>query len=472
MKKSKLVHSLRTCSPKELTALKRFVASPYFNRQTELSQLLAYLLGYWPHFEADALQKTHVFEAIWPNLAFDGKRFRYFITALEKLVERFWAIQKMEQTGHAAQLALLESASARGAGKVYKQANRRLKALTEVQGEATESSYFLEHFQWSETNQRHFARAQERRYDDSIQHQSNYLDRYYFLEKLKLACAMLDRRAVVAGTYEIGISAAWSKHLTEQSCFDEPLIRLYYETWLCLQDEQQEAHFHAFKARLEAHDQMIALNELRNLYHMAINYCARKIRQGQEAYIATALDLYLNGLQKDILLHNGELSPWAFTNIVKLAMRLQRYEWGEAFLHEYAPKLPAASRENALRYNLAELFYYTGRRAEAQQQLQQVAFSDLNYYLGARVLLAKLYYEEGAEEALLSLIASFIIFLKRNRKISTNLKHTYLNFCDILFQLVRRSPKKLPNLGERIQQNPLLTDRNWLLEQWRKLTSA
>ncbi|MDX1939884.1 MAG: hypothetical protein SFU99_04985, partial [Saprospiraceae bacterium] len=132
------------------------------------------------------------------------------------------------------------------------------------------------------------------------------------------------------------------------------------------------------------------------------------------------------------------------------------------FIQEYAPKLPETFKENALHYNMAELYYYTHRFGEAQEHLNQVAFSDLNYYLGARVLLAKIFYETNEEEALLSLISSFTIFLKRNKQISNDLKHTYLNFCQILFQIVRRSPSQMNKLKDKINSTKLLTDRAWL----------
>ena len=154
--------------------------------------------------------------------------------------------------------------------------------------------------------------------------------------------------------------------------------------------------------------------------------------------------------------------------MVKLSLRMEQYTQIEQFIEQYAPLLPEAFRENALHYNLAELYYYTGRFDQAQEQLLRVALTDLNYYLGARVLLTKIYYETGAEEALLSLLASFIIFLKRNKQLSSHLKHTYLNFCQILFQILRRPPNRLEPIRNRIKNTELLTDRAWLEETCRK----
>jgi 16S rRNA A1518/A1519 N6-dimethyltransferase RsmA/KsgA/DIM1 with predicted DNA glycosylase/AP lyase activity len=80
------------------------------------------------------------------------------------------------------------------------------------------------------------------------------------------------------------------------------------------------------------------------------------------------------------------------------------------------------------------------------------------------VLLAKIFYDTDEEESLLSLLASFTIFLKRNKNISNNLKHTYLNFCQILIQILKKQETKIQKISSQIQETKLLTDRKWLLQ--------
>lgn len=466
MNKSKLFANLTACKKNELADLRRFVASPFFNRQPELEALLEYLLKYWPEYEGKKLKKETLFEVACPGQPYQDKQFRYMSSALARLIEQFWAVKKWQEDGNAGDLALLDIASERDVQKTYRQVNKRLETTLNEQKSVADSRVFYEQIQWSEVTDRHFGRSRERRFDDSIQRQSDHLDRYYFLEKLKIACGMLDRQTIIAGTYQTQVSSAWEQHLLENDCFDVPAIRMYYHVWLALKNEQEEQHFLNLTENLRGPLTGIPLSDREALYRIAINYCARKIRQGSESYIATALDLYLSGLHTGALMTDGQISPWAFTNIVKLSMRLHRYAQGEAFILEYAPKLPANFRENALHYNLSELYYYTNRLDDAMLHLNKVAYSDLNYYLGARVMLAKIYYESGLEEPLLSLIAAFTIFLKRNREVSAELKQTYLNFCDLLFQLVRKHPQKITTLHARIQATPLLTDRKWLLEQY------
>lgn len=470
MKKAKVIRLLRSLSLSEMDALEQFLSSPYYNQDMEVVRLFEVLKRFYPAFDAPELNKSLLFRQVFPKQPYDDKQLRYLMSDLNKLAEQFLGVQEMERDPYRPMLARLERLSAKGLDKGYRQVVRNLKK--ELENPKVDSSeYFLTRLQWSELRERHFQRQRLRKFDPSIQQAAENLDRYYFLHRLKLACAMLDRQTIVQADYELNLSAAWIRHLEEQSFFNEPIIQVYYAIFQALLNEEEERHFVTLKNFLEEKAFSLASRDLKDIYLFAINYCARKIRQGRERYVTEALSLYRSGIESEVLIDEGVLSPWTFTNVVKLSLRLQHYEWIEGFIRDYAPKLPEDFRDNALHYNLAELYYYTDRFEEAQEHLNQVVFSDLNYYLGARVMLAKIYFETDQEEPLLSLVSSFTIFLKRNKKVSTELKHTYLNFCRLLFQIVRRSPSRMKQLKEEIRSTELLTDRKWLLRMYERVTA-
>lgn len=461
MMASKLMDAVRALEGPDFGALRRFVASPYFNENEELSRLLDYILQFGPDFEGQGLAKGNAFRSLFPGQAYNDKHIRYLMSGLNKLVEQFLAIERYQQRKTPFRLDLLEITSGRGMEKAYRQSQKQLIRLLEAEPYRG-GEFFYHRMRWAEIEERHFQLQRLRKYDESIQFASDCLDRFYFLQKLKYACIMLDRQAILQGHYELHIGQEWEAHLRSQAFFKEPIILLYYTILKALLEEEDESYFQALKKNLADPGPGIPPDNLQDIYLFAINYCARKIRQGKEHYIGQALQLYLDGIESGILIDNGHLSPWAFTNVVKLALRLRRYQWIEHFIQRYAPALPDAFRENALHYNLAELYYYTGRFEQAQEHLNQVAFSDMNYYLGARVILAKIYYETEEIEPLLSLLAAFTIFLKRNKLISADLKQTFLNFCDILFQVVRGKRRRWKMLGEEIRTTRLLADREWL----------
>ena len=79
-------------------------------------------------------------------------------------------------------------------------------------------------------------------------------------------------------------------------------------------------------------------------------------------------------------------------------------------------------------------------------------------------MLLKIYYETNEGEALFALIASFSIYLRRNKKIAKDVGEGYLNFTAILGRIVRATKDKYPPIIEKINNTQQLYNRNWLLE--------
>jgi hypothetical protein len=464
MQNTKLIQGLSKLAKEEWARFRQFVASPYFNQREELLILLDFLERYWPDFDSNQLTREVVYEAVFPSQQYEDKKLRYAMSWLYQLLEQFWLVERQSTETYRNQALLMDILSEKGLGKAYRKYNRDMEEQL-AQSTKHDAAYFWSAQQWAQTRDMHFQRQRQRRYDPALQDATDYLDQYYFLERLKFACGLLDRQAILKGDYDPKLSEAWLSHLEAYKFFGEPIIELYYFGFLALREEEEEQHFGQLRRKLNEVSGNIGKQALEEMYHMTINYCARKIRQGQSGYVEEALKLYTDGIERGILIKRGELSPWAFTNVVKLALRLKRYAWIEQFIQRYSKKLPEKFRENALHYNLAELYYYTKRLSDAQHHLNLVAYSDLNYYLGARTMLAKIYYEEGEEEPLLSLLAAFTIFLKRNKELSAPIKQTYLHFCELLFQLVRRPKYKLKGLKERIASTSPLTDQGWLLQK-------
>lgn len=460
----KTIQLLKACRAEELPGLRRFAASPYHNRRAVPEKLLDLLLESWPDFTGPLPAKERLYANLYPGEAFDDKNWRYLLSNLNALIEEYWTdlADRNDEAGHINRR--LATLAGRGVEKAYRHAQRQAEQWLEKTPHR-DAAWFLFAHQHHDIQHQYFSRKGLRKNDEALQLASDFLDKYYFLGKLRYACAMLARQQVLQGDFSPGISPGWLQHLETQDYFGEPLIRLYHHALLAQLDEQDPERYRALRSSLSDPALQIPPDDELAVFRIAINYCARKIRQGEEEYASEALDLYSQGIRSGVLLEQGQLSPWTFNNVVKLALRQKQFEWLEQFMEENSHLLPDEHRGNALHYNLAELYFYTNRLRQAQLQLLQVEMSDLNYSLGARVLLAKIYKETGEEEALLSLLAAFTVFLKRNRQISAELKHTYLNFCRLLWQMMRAKPKQRHRLLEDIQQTQPLTDRSWLLAQ-------
>ncbi len=198
------------------------------------------------------------------------------------------------------------------------------------------------------------------------------------------------------------------------------------------------------------------------MYSYAINYCIRRVNQGAPEFLEELFKQYLKSLDAGTLMENGFLSPWAYKNIIGVGLRLKKFGWTEDFIRQYNEKLGPDFRANALHYNLAELYYYKKEHDQALTHLNKVEFSDIYYNLDTKKMMLKIYYELDEIDALLSLLASFKMFLKRTKLISASNKVAYLNFVQALTLLARKEKRVIPTVQQMIASPEPLGDRAWL----------
>lgn len=460
--KYKPIKLLRSLDKDEWDRLEAFLLSPYFTTETTSHSICRALRPALASPETPLPDGEILFREIWPDAPFDQKTLTYALSRLNKLTEQFLVVRQLEQQQARQQLTALQLFSERQLDKHLAATQRALQSLlAPTPGQSSET--FLLRSDYAELMDQHYIRLKVRKEDHSIQDAADNLDHFYYLRRLHYICSMLDRQNILEVAYDTGISAAWLEHLESSELVKNPMINLYLTIFRSLREEAAEDYFRQLKASLL---QLISQQKAANLAEpllFAINYCARKIRAGQENYLREAIDLYRTGIEAGLLLNGGQLSPWTYGNVVKLCLRLEEYTYAHEFIRQHTSLLPEKHRENAYNFNYAELLYHTNEKALAQEYLNQVAYSDLSYYLGARVLLAKIHYETGAEETLLSLLASFTIFLQRNRQISRSLKRAYLNFCLMFARMLRTPPAKMDQVIQTIQTTQPLTDKEWLL---------
>lgn len=463
MESYKLTQLLKSLNKAEWNDLELFLQSPYFVTEDESLTLCLFLKPLLVEPGSTLPETSAFFRSLWPNESFNQKRLSYAFSRLNKLTERFLVLQQQEKMEERQTLTALRIFSERQLDKHLAATQRSFTALMEPSPDR-EDEFYLLRSEYSELMDRHYVRQKIRKQDDSIQLATDNLDRFYFFRRLRFACSMLDRQNILKVDYDIGLSDEWMAHLAGTSLSKEPMIQLYLIIFCALREEEQEEHFRELKFSLTNLIGRQNSEALAEPLLFAINYCARKIRAGQINYVEEAVELYRGGIDSGLLLSDGQISPWTYTNLVKLYLRLEQYDDARKFIKKYTALLPESFRENAHNYNYAELLYCTDQKDQAQEYLNRVAYSDLSYYLGARVLLAKIYYETDAEEALLSLLASFTMFLQRNKQISRNLKKTYLNFCQLFNRILRTDPAKMDKVKRAIGKAQPLTDRAWLLE--------
>jgi hypothetical protein len=246
-------------------------------------------------------------------------------------------------------------------------------------------------------------------------------------------------------------------------------VAIYYHSYMSLKTNKVE-HFDALKRLLRESWTYLSINEGREIYLVAINFCIRRINANETQYLDEYFDLMQSGLENKRLFENGVLSKFTYKNIVTAAIKLEKWDWVRAFIDEYKGFLPPKDRDMSHNFNLAVYYFRTGNFKDAMPLLQQVDFGDTYTNLSARSMLLRIYYDTDELDALSSLLDSFQTFINRVKDINY-LKENYSNLIKIVRKMLRLGFLNAENKGDllaEIKQLQYLAERDWLIEKFKK----
>lgn len=466
MKNSKLILLLKTYDAADWRRFGEFLATPFFNKKKELIPFYKYLKKIAPEFRNEKLDKTVLFQKIYPNQAFDQRLLGDTIHYLLRQAENFLKIIRLEREEHTSNLLILEELLARKLEKNYRLYRKKAQDIIDHKKQKGGAHYLFQ-YQLSKIDYQHFIAQKKRKQDASLQISLNQLDEFYFFNKLKSSCEILVNKEIIAEEdFELSFTEEVVTYLSQRMNKLSPAIKIYLIAYKLVSQENADEHFLQLTKLLDKYNEVMTSDEKNNLYLFAINYCVAQMKQNNQVnyYVTKCLELYMEGIYQKFLYQDDYLSPWTFKNVVKLGFNLKRFEWTENFIQEYHAHLEDQFQEDAYNYNLADLHYRKQNYSNALTHLMQVQFTDIFYNLGAKAMLIKIYYEMDEEEALLSMIASFTIFLKRNNKIAPNFRQTYLNFVSLVYKILKMKAPNVLTIKETIATTNPLTDRRWLLK--------
>ena len=464
MENARLWQIFALLTPLERKHLGQWLQSPFFCRRKQPLALYRY-------FQA-CLEKAQVPEQIPAYQAIFGKKSAFKAQSLRQItsellaqLEHFLVYQeKFTNSGDYA-IGLAAAYRKRGLEKHFQQSLRAARAGWSRQpyrhSEYYEAQAAIEYEQYQ------FLSAGRRTEALNWQEVINQTDTAFIAQKLRHACFALSHQAVFNTEYQFGLLDAVLAHINQSKALQKiPAIGLYYFCYLFLTEAEGETYFVQFKKQLFVQVGQLPVEEQRNLHLLALNFCIRKINQLEIDYFREALDLYQSALKSDLLLENGQLSHFAYNNIVAIALKVDDTDWAEQFIQEQAPFLEKKHRNASFHLNLARVEYRRQNMKSALLHLQEADYKDLINNLIAKTLQLKIYFETGEFDALDAHLQSMQTFIRRQKGIGYH-KTNYQNiirYTRRLMQLNTNSRSAQRSLRQQLEEEPVLTEKEWLLE--------
>jgi len=464
MDKSKAIVLMRSLSVWELKAFEKFVASPFHNPNSSVFDLFTYLKQHYPLFNNKDISYSLLSCKVFGTKKPDVPRFRYTLTELTRLLEKFYMQLSMAENDAAQKKLLSAELFKRGIDKYFSQQISGTRKTTDAKKDIT---YYENLVAWSELSYEFTSSRKNRQPDSDLQNLSDNLDNFYLVKKIKYCCEILNRSNILGSKYEVPLLDPLLLYLNTNP-HPTPLISIYYQILLTITDHTNENNFRKLKALLQKHQHDITLKENRDIYAFAQNYCIRQLNTGNLHYLRELFEIYKVVLEEKIIFDNKQLSHADFKNICAVSIRLNELKWADEFILSHAKFLSPEFRKNSVNYNTARLHFARHQFKPAIKLLTTVEFTDVFYHLDAKALLLKIYFENREYEPLYSLINTFKVYLKRSKQLSDYQRTIYTNLLNkvrLLAQLHAGDKVFSDKIKQELNTELPTADVNWLKEK-------
>lgn len=416
------------------------------------------IFQYFENLYIKETDKIKVFEIIYKNQPYEDKKIRYLDHELYICLKDFLTYEGLTKNP-ALEAYLVNNELIGKDSSLFVFHHNILQERIEALPYSIEK-YFMEALSLQHAH-RH-AISKGIRDDSEFSHLAlQNLENYYNIEKLRLYCVLINNEQVFISQTK-NFENLIDKTIAEKN----PVLQLYMDLYSLLNGKNVDINTLVVKT-LGIYI-LLDVWYVKEIFIILQNFCIKKLKLGGKVYEKFLLDIYKIQIEKDILLHNQSLSPWTYKNIITIAFRLQEDQWAYSFMQEYIKYVSEDERQNVYSYNMANYFYRSKNYDKSQQILQTVEFTDTFYKLGAKWMLAKIYFEKEEWSVLEYHLQSFLHVLKRDRRLQREQKLPYINQIKYTTLIAKAYQQhiSLKSLLRKLDFSIPLAENLWIEQQW------
>jgi len=462
---NKLYELLLDFNDKQLKEFSAFASFGLHNKNEKLSYITNKFTEAIANNNINAIDKCKLHKHLFKTKEYNDLQMRHLFTEVYELALNYISFSSFKNDRFQKSQYLLQHLNQPSLTKHF---NHELKRTAKTLSSQIikDKDYYYQQFSIQQLISMHTSSEQARTGNSNNQNLHKYLDAYYVIQKLMLACAELNNQLVVKN--ENDEQAFMPDNTLIEKCIDIPLVRIYNQLYHLLQNPNNNDEYDLLKNIIETESKSLSKKDLKQLYSFLLNFCVQRINHGNQQYLKELFLVYKNALEFELIFEQGVLSPWHYKNIVTISIRVSEIEWANWFTITYKSRLDKNEADNAYLFNSAKLAFAAKDYKTAMVNLQQVNLSDLFYALDARVLLMKVYYELDEFEATENLVLSFSQLLRRKKLLSKRHQVNYKNFIKFYKKLKRLQYQKTDKaiwLRDQVSGSDHIADKSWILNK-------
>lgn len=439
MIESKLIRLMSIFSDEERRKLRKWIKSDFVNKNKDIVFFFEFIDTRSAYTDR-TVSKEKAHEYLYPNAVYHDLRIRHLIWMTTEIVEQFIIYNSVvQQPALSGQLLAQYYAE----NELYKFASQVTEESISfiAKSNLQNAAFHLQQYQIQALSY-HLQSRNNRSNVFNLQQVIDHVTVFSIIETLKYACIVQSLHKISETTIDNHLLQATLTLLENPAFLKNAAIRIYYNIYLVIRDEDETA-FQLFLKDLKKNNQHFTVHDLKDLYLLAINFCVKKSNQNLVDYTREAFELYIYAIQQGYLLEHQQISRFSFTNVVTLGIKLQEYVKTEKFIQQYADCIDKEYRKNTVDFNSAKVFYSKAQAQKALKILLTNEFKDVLWNLNAKYLVLKILYETKDLETFSVYLKAFKMYIKRKSNIGYH-KTYFVNVAKSLSLLmdIAKKPEK------------------------------
>lgn len=470
MKKTKLIAQFESLSSSEITALGKFLESPIYNKDKDITALFDFL-------KSNKKKKTGSYDrALYIKKCKPKKNFNKISSDLSILIEHFWVTTAILENEFSKRLSILREYRKRNLEDCFLRSFNDCIKFLETQSLRDDKYWRTMHLVLLE----HLDIISSKKNRGNAESWRKVLQSFgisCFSSVMKMLCVSLTQESVSKEKFKTEIYEYLLDYVGKKSeLLDNPSIAIYYYFYKAEQ-EPGNGHFIKMKNCIKSYGDQFSFDEKKHLYMLAISHCIKRYNKGEVSFLEQYIELCNEGLEKSILLDSGQISQFLYSNTVTTYCVLNRLDEAEDFTNKYKDFLDVKFREGVYFFCMGKILFYKNDYINAANALSQFKSSDVLKNMDVRIMLLKIAInDEPFDTSTEASLRNAITQLNRKKgelheKFFNRYKSIFKSMNILLKYIVEpeSDDEKLRSAIETIKPG---FDRDWFLKQYQKYSKV
>ena len=457
---SKVIEILRIFSTDEIKDFEVYLSSPFFNKRKSLLDFYKYIIQYHPIYNKDFSDLVSINKFLKEKNKVDLNHTVKLFSFLYKELEQYIIITKNNEDKLYTQNLLSLYFNHNNLDSLYENACSTI----EIQLKNT-APYNIIHYQYHENKCSFLSKNDIRKGDINYIPLSDSLDTFYYYNKLRLFCLMLNRSLVLGLDYsnqylDFSINENIIKKLHVEA------ITIYYKIFTEFRVPYTKESYNEILSYLDQYDKKLSIEDLRIIYTILTNF-SKNIYLDKNEYYQKLFYLYQRQLDLNVIYYDGKIHVGYLKNIVILAIITKELKWAENFLFKHKELItPIEENFESYFYLMSEVLFAKQDYNKALDMLSKTKSNDILIKLSIKRMYLKIFFELNEDNIFESNIASYKVYIGREKTITLDKKEAEKNFVNTLSLIwkykLSKQKNKISQLIVKINKQNI-SDKNWLL---------